>query len=81
MQIHISGRAAEEKETCYCEIGALFPTSTDKKHPNDIKNVERRMFAFQRAKTAAQVHKYFDACMLGMFQLKKIHLLPKGSKN
>ena len=30
---------------------------------NDIKNIERRIFAFQRAETVAHVHQYFDACM------------------
>ena len=29
---------------------------------NDIKNIERRIFAFQRAETVAHVHQYFDEC-------------------
>ena len=30
---------------------------------NYMKNIERRIFAFQRAETVAHVHQYFDACM------------------
>ena len=44
---------------------------------NDIKNIERRMFAFQRAETVAHVHQYFDACMPVNVGNENDHLLQK----